>query len=99
MTDTPPLLLYRRAGCHLCDDARSVVAALLARRAAAGHPVPDLREVDIEADPDLEARYAFTIPVLEFGGQRLELATSARRIAGFLARILGEEASAAEAPS
>lgn len=88
MIDTPPLLLYRRAGCHLCDEARAVLDALLGERIAAGRPVAAIEEVDIEADPNLEARYAFVIPVLELGAQRLELATSAGAIRRFLDRAL-----------
>jgi hypothetical protein len=89
MTDAPPLLLYRRDGCHLCDETRSIVEALLAERTAAGRPTPPVVEVDIAADPDLEARFAFTIPVLEGAGERLELATSAAAVRRFLDRILG----------
>ncbi len=93
MTTTPPLLLYRRAGCHLCDEARRILDALLAERAAAGLPRPSVEEVDIEADPLLESRYAFTIPVLEFEGRRLELATRVASIRRFIAAALDASVS------
>lgn len=89
---TPPLLLYRRAGCHLCDEARTILDALLAERAAAGLPIPSVEEVDIEADPLLEHRYASTVPVLEFDGRRLELATRAASIRRFVAAALDASA-------
>lgn len=88
MIDPPLLLLYRRDGCHLCDETRAILDALLAERAAAGRPTAPVREVDVAADPDLEARFVFTIPVLEAGGERLELATSAGAIRRFLNRVL-----------
>ncbi len=91
------LLLYRRAGCHLCDEARAILDALLAERRAAGRRVVDVREVDIAADPELEPRYAFTIPVLELAGARLELAIRASQIRRFLETILdGAEADVVE---
>ncbi|GIW20117.1 MAG: hypothetical protein KatS3mg065_0413 [Chloroflexota bacterium] len=88
MTDPPLLLLYRRDGCHLCDETRAILDALLAERAAAGRPTAPVREIDVATDADLEARFAFTIPVLEGGGERLELATSAGAIRRFLDRVL-----------
>ena len=81
MTDPlPDLVLYRRDGCHLCDDARVTLELLLAERAARGLPAPAIRERDIEADEDLHRRYAFTIPVVALGGRELELATSPAKL-------------------
>jgi hypothetical protein len=79
-TPLPDLILYRRAGCHLCDEARDVVAALLAERAADGRAVPTLIERDITTNPAWERAFVATIPVVEFGQKRLELATSATRL-------------------
>lgn len=57
--------LYGRAGCHLCDEARSVLVGLRAR-------VPfDLREVDIESDDRLMLRYLERIPVVALDGEEL----------------------------
>ncbi|WP_062383598.1 glutaredoxin family protein [Demequina iriomotensis] len=52
------VILYGRAGCHLCDDARAVVAAVCAE---AGE---GFDEVDIDSDPALRARYGDEIPVV-----------------------------------
>jgi glutaredoxin len=53
--------LYSRPGCHLCDNARAVLEA-------AGIA---FEEVDITADPALEAEYGVLIPVVEQGGRQL----------------------------
>jgi glutaredoxin len=62
MTD---VILYGRAGCHLCEDALAVVQRLRSRR------VFSLREVDIEQDEDLLRRYLERIPVLAVDGEEL----------------------------
>jgi glutaredoxin-like protein DUF836 len=88
MAATPPLpdlILYSRPGCHLCDDARDAVQGILEDRAARSQPLAHLREVDITTDPQLERRFFDTIPVVELGGDRLELAISPARIRRFLA--------------
>lgn len=54
----PELTLYHRPGCHLCEDMRD---ALLAAQAAQAF---QWREVDIDSDADLLARYGALIPVL-----------------------------------
>ena len=89
MTDPlPDLVLYRRPGCHLCDDARATLDLLLADRSARGLPVPALVERDIESDEELHRRYAFTIPVVSLGGRELELATSPARLRRLLEDVL-----------
>jgi glutaredoxin len=57
--------LYGRAGCHLCDDARAVLERMRSQRPFA------LREVDIESDPALHARYLERIPVIALDGEEL----------------------------
>ncbi len=52
------LTLLTRAYCHLCDDMRAALAPLLQ-----GRPVT-LRELDVDALPELEARYGERVPVL-----------------------------------
>jgi len=84
----PELRLYTRDGCHLCDDTRALVQALLEERAARGRRTAALRERDIAADPDWERRFTTTVPVLELNGHLLELATSAARIRRFLDEAL-----------
>jgi glutaredoxin len=50
----PSVVLYSRPGCHLCDDARTVLERV-------GHPFD---EVDITTDDALHARYLERIPVI-----------------------------------
>jgi hypothetical protein len=78
------VVLYGAEGCHLCETAREVVVAHLASRTASGRPVAGLVEVDIHSDVRLARAFLETIPVLEAGAMRLELATSPSRIRVFL---------------
>ena len=52
------VLLYTRAGCHLCDDAKAV----LMRHGLA--PV----EIDVDADDALRARFNECVPVVVIDG-------------------------------
>jgi glutaredoxin len=56
--------LYGKPGCHLCDEARLVVAAVRRERPF------ELREVDVTLDPDLYRRYGERIPVVEVDGEQ-----------------------------
>jgi Glutaredoxin-like domain (DUF836) len=56
--------LYARPGCHLCDEARDAIVAL--REEVARF---ELREVNIEQDDGLLARYLERIPVVEVDGE------------------------------
>ncbi len=87
-TLVPDLFLYTRAGCHLCDETRAIVQTLLEDRAALGRRTAALRERDITADPAWERQYFTTIPVVEFAGRRLELATSPAKLRRFLDEAL-----------
>jgi glutaredoxin len=80
----PDLILYSRPGCHLCDEARSLLAALLGQRASEGRRNPALVERDISTDPDWERAFFTTIPVVELGERRVELATSAAKLRALL---------------
>ena len=84
----PDLVLYGRPGCHLCEDTRIALEALLADRATRGLPAPALEERNIEADEDWHRRYALTIPVVAIGGRELELATSPAKVRRLLAEVL-----------
>ena len=55
------LVLYGRPGCHLCDEARTVLERI-------GHP---FEEVDIETDDALLVRYLERIPVVVLDGAEL----------------------------
>ena len=85
----PDLVLYGRPGCGLCDETRSLLAAMLEERSRAGLPTPRLTERDIEADPVLERALFTTIPVVELGDRRLELATSAAKLRRLFHDVLG----------
>jgi hypothetical protein len=82
------LFLYARAGCHLCDEARAILDDVLRERAAAGLPSPAVVERDIDSDEGWRRAFLATIPVIEFGGRRLELAVSPARIRRLLADVL-----------
>jgi hypothetical protein len=67
VSSAPRVVLYGRAGCHLCDEARAVVAAVCAD---AGEP---WAEVDVDAPPapggrDLFEAYGERVPVVEVDG-------------------------------
>jgi hypothetical protein len=90
----PDLVLYARPGCHLCDETRTALEAILADRRARGLPAPALVERDIDADDALQAKYAFTIPVVALGASEIELATSPARLRRLLSDALDVEAPA-----
>ncbi len=52
------LTVYSRSYCHLCDD---MIAALRALQTGWRY---ELRIVDVDSDPALEARYGELVPVL-----------------------------------
>ena len=73
------VVVYHAAGCHLCERALQVVKEARAERDF------DLRVVDIEGDPELEARYREWLPVVEIDGERafvyyVQAADLARRL-------------------
>ncbi|MEO6495876.1 MAG: glutaredoxin family protein [Solirubrobacteraceae bacterium] len=55
------LVLYGRSGCHLCDEARSVLVRV-------GHP---FEEIDIDSDDALLLRYLERIPVVALDDEEL----------------------------
>jgi glutaredoxin len=56
---------YGRPGCHLCDDAMSVVERVRSRRDFS------LEVVDIESDDNLLMHYLERIPVVSVDGEEL----------------------------
>lgn len=78
---TPRVVLYERDGCHLCEEARVLLDAMLG---------PDRYErLDIEADDDLLVRYGHRIPVVTVDGvDRLEAPITGPDV-GALAAELG----------
>jgi len=57
--------LYTRPGCHLCEEAKAVMAPLLAEFGAR------LREVNIDDDAGLRERYGCDVPVIFLGARRV----------------------------
>jgi glutaredoxin len=57
------VILYSRAGCHLCDVARETIVSQQERLGF------EFDEVDIEADEELELEYGIRIPVIEVDGE------------------------------
>lgn len=65
MSDRVEVTLYTREGCHLCDKAKAAI-----RAAESLYRLKiDLREVDIDDDDDLYARFTNDVPVVYIGGQ------------------------------
>lgn len=56
--------IYSRPGCHLCEEAKSRIAPLLAEFGAR------LTEINIDEDPDLRARYDYDVPVIFLGPRK-----------------------------
>lgn len=54
---------YTKDGCHLCDEARIMLAAVAGERSLV------ITEVDITSDPDVHERFKYTIPVIEVDGE------------------------------
>ena len=57
--------LYSRPGCHLCDEARTIL-----ERMRESTPF-EVLEINIEADDALHARYLERIPVVAVDGEEL----------------------------
>jgi glutaredoxin len=61
--DAPRLQLLTRAGCHLCAVAAETLARLAAEAGLAAV------EVDVDADPELQAEYGDRVPVVLLDGR------------------------------
>jgi hypothetical protein len=84
----PDLVLYGRPGCGLCNETRTILTALLDERERAGLATPAVEERDIETDPAWQRAFFASIPVVELGDRRLELATSAAKLRRLMADVL-----------
>jgi glutaredoxin len=60
----PRVRLLTRAGCHLCDEARTVIAAVCAETGVT------FEEVDVDADPELRRRFTDEVPVTFVDGDQ-----------------------------
>jgi glutaredoxin len=61
---TERVTLYGKPGCHLCDDARTVVQAVCAELGVGW------TEIDITVDPELLEKYGEQIPVTFVDGRQ-----------------------------
>ena len=61
---TPRVSVYTRVGCHLCDEALRVVAAVCEECGES------FAQVDIDTDADLVARYTDEVPVVLVDGRQ-----------------------------
>jgi len=58
------VVVYSRAGCHLCDQVKSTLARLETRGGFTW------REVDIDSDPDLQQKFTDEVPVVFIDGKK-----------------------------
>ena len=77
---TRRVVLYERAECHLCEEARLVLDALIG---------PDRYDrVDIDTSDELIVRYGFRVPVLAVDGiDRLEAPITEPDLRGVVAEL------------
>lgn len=57
------VVLYTRAGCHLCDDAKHLLEKYSAPYGLA------ITEIDIDHEPTLKAQFDLCVPVVEINGK------------------------------
>jgi len=60
----PTLIVYSRAGCHLCETLIEELLPLVRQRAR-------VEIVDIDSSDELAARYGELVPVIEAQGREL----------------------------
>jgi glutaredoxin len=64
LVSEPRITFYTRPGCHLCDDARTLVEQVCAELGES------YAEVSVADDPDLERRFGHEVPVTFVDGRR-----------------------------
>lgn len=62
--DDARVVVYSRAGCHLCEAAEQVVAQLVAETG------DDWVRIDIDTEPDLQERFTEQVPVTFVDGRQ-----------------------------
>jgi hypothetical protein len=74
------IVLYERAGCHLCEEAAVLLDEMLG--------ADRYDRVDIDTDDDLLVRYGHRIPVVTIDGvERLEVPITGPDVRALLARL------------
>ena len=58
------VVVYSRAGCHLCEAAEQVVAQVVAESG------DDWARIDIDADPELQKAFTDQVPVTFVDGRQ-----------------------------
>jgi glutaredoxin len=81
VSDRPRVLLYAKPGCHLCDEARSVIARVCAEVGTS------YDEVDVTTSAELLRQFGEQIPVTFVDGRqhdfwRVDEARLRRALAG-----------------
>jgi glutaredoxin len=72
------IVLYGKPGCHLCDDARAVLARV-------GAP---FEEIDITTDDALHAAYLERIPIVAIdGAERFEFFVDEAALRALLSKV------------
>lgn len=56
------MTFYTREGCHLCEDARTIVQEVCTQKGA------QWSEIDIDSDPALREKYGEDVPVVLVDG-------------------------------
>ena len=56
------VILYTRRNCHLCEDARSVLADY-------ARDLPPIETIDVDSDPQLVEQFGKCVPVVEIDGK------------------------------
>jgi hypothetical protein len=76
----PLITLYERAECHLCEETRVLLDAMVG---------PDgYARVDVDGDDELVLRYGFRVPVLAMDGRdRLEAPITAPDLRALMAEV------------
>ena len=64
------LTIYSKAGCHLCDEMKSIVRSVIAARHADDSAIT-VEDIDISNDAGLNDRYGQEIPVLMIDGKKV----------------------------
>ena len=60
----PRIRIYSRRECHLCDDAKAVVAPIAEARGLS------VETVDVDSSAELAARYGLEVPVVFVDGRK-----------------------------
>jgi glutaredoxin len=64
----PRVILYTRAGCHLCHDARDVVLEVCAEEGVSWAEIDIDAAGDPRVDAEVRARLSDLVPVVEVDG-------------------------------